>query len=115
MAPSWLNLPCALKTAIVYGKRILDHPASLPRHRGQQGPRSTTAGRPTASTRPRRRSGRVWEACGKGIKGIRLRHCVSDILVITATLLHVPPSVAVLRAPADPPKSGAGALCFDDA
>jgi hypothetical protein len=35
LALSWLNLPCALKPAIGYGKRTLGHPASLPRHRGR--------------------------------------------------------------------------------
>ena len=35
MALSWLNLPCALKTAIGFGKQTLGRPASLPRPRGR--------------------------------------------------------------------------------
>jgi hypothetical protein len=38
MALSWRNLPCALKTAIGFGKRTLGHPASLPRHMGRGKP-----------------------------------------------------------------------------
>jgi hypothetical protein len=34
MALSWLNLLCALTAAFGVGKRTLDDPASLPRHRG---------------------------------------------------------------------------------
>ena len=35
VAPSWLNLPCALKAAIGNGKRTLARLGSLLRHRGR--------------------------------------------------------------------------------
>jgi hypothetical protein len=67
VALSWLNLPCALKPAIGYGKRTLGSPRQSAAPQGpQQGPRriawrrrtARTSGWPIASMRPRRRSGR---------------------------------------------------------